>query len=170
MVAAWPKNFAVDPEAGADFQNIKDITASIRNLRGENKVEPAKLITVSIVAGDKIELLKKEQEIIKRLGRIETLTLVESGAKPEGSIGAVAGGVEIYLQLAGLVDAKAEKKRLTKEIAEMEKYLAGISAKLNNQEFVANAPEAVVAKEQEKLNAAQEKLDKLKEQLNGIKN
>lgn len=168
LVAAWPKNFAADPEAGADFQTTKDIITALRNLRGENKIEPAKLVNVLIIGGGKTELIKKEQAIIKRLARLEKLEITESGAKPDGSIGAIAGGAEIYLDLSGLVDIAAEKKRLSKEIAEMEKYLAGITAKLDNKEFVANAPEAVIAKEQEKLSIAQEKLNKLKEQLSNL--
>ena len=169
MISSWPKNFAADAGAGADFQNIKNIIVSIRNLRGENKIEPAKLATVSIIAGDKAELIKKEQEIIKKLGRVENLILAESGAKPEGSIGAVAGGVEIYLQLAGLIDVEAEKKRLTKEISEIEKYLAGISSKLNNKEFADNAPEEIILKEKEKMEQAQGKSAKLKNQLDSLK-
>ncbi len=167
LVAAWPKNFAVDIGAGADFQSIKDIITSIRNLRGENKIEPAKLVTISIIAGDKTELIKKEQNIIKKLGRVENLIIKNN--KPEGGIGAVAGGVEIYLDLAGLVDVETEKKRLAKEISETEKYLSGIAIKLNNQEFVANAPEEIVLKEKEKMEPAQEKLDKLKNQLDSLK-
>ena len=168
MVAAWPKQFAIDPDAESDFHLAKDIITTIRNLRGENKIEPAKLVAVRLIAGAKTELIKKESAIIKRLARIENLEIAESGAKSEGSVGTVASGVEIYLSLAGLVDAAAEKVRLAKEIAETEKYLAGMEKKLGNEEFVANAPQAVVAKEQEKLAAAQEKLSKLKEQLNNL--
>lgn len=168
IVAAWPKKFAIDPDAGADFQITKDIITALRNLRSENKIEPAKLVTVSLIAGDKAELIKKEQEIIKKLARVESLNVLASGTKPDGYVGTVAGGVEIYLDLSGLVDTEAEKKRLAKETAEIEKYLTGLESKLANQEFVANAPEAVVAKEQEKLSAAREKLDKLREQLNSL--
>lgn len=52
--------------------------------------------------------------------------------------------------LAGLIDVEAERTRLSKEISKLEGGLKAVTAKLSNGKFVENAPEAVVAKEQEK--------------------
>jgi valyl-tRNA synthetase len=77
-------------------------------------------------------------------------------------------GAQVYIELPGVVDVEAEKIRLQKEIAELEKYAAGIDKKLSNDEFVKNAPEAIVKKEGEKLSEAKEKMEKLKGQLGSL--
>ena len=61
---------------------------------------------------------------------------------------AVAGGVEVGLPLAGLVDLDEERARLGKDIAKKQKELAGIDKKLSNEKFLQRAPAEVVAKEQ----------------------
>jgi valyl-tRNA synthetase len=77
----------------------------------------------------------------------------------------VASGVEIELPLAGMIDLEAERTRLEREIAKIEKEVAPIQEKLNNQEFVKNAPEKVVKLNQSRLIEFQEKLGKLHENL-----
>jgi valyl-tRNA synthetase len=53
--------------------------------------------------------------------------------------------------MAGLIDKDAEISRLNKEIEKLDKDIGRIEGKLSNQKFVANAPQAVVAKEREKI-------------------
>ena len=138
-----------------DFEAIRSVITSIRSLRSEYKIEPAKKIGVYLNAGKKENLFKDSEAIIKSLARLEKLEFVESGA-------------EIALDLAGAVDAEKEKPRLEKEIAEITKYISGLENKLSNQEFVNNAPKLVVEKEQAKLAEAKDKLEKLEEQLKAL--
>ncbi len=72
--------------------------------------------------------------------------------KPEGAAALVVGSVEIYLPLAGMVDLEQEHGRLNKELAEAESQIARLE-KLLSSDFAKKAPEAVVAKEREKLAA-----------------
>ncbi|MFA6594520.1 MAG: valine--tRNA ligase [Candidatus Buchananbacteria bacterium] len=177
MVESWPggketklwdkiKSLARLPVISGDndFELVKDLITAIRNLRAENKIEPVKLVEITVI-GAKTELWETQAEIIKHLARVEKLTLSASGVKPENSAIKVIEGAEIYLTLAGLADAGKETERLTKEIAVTEKYLNGLRVKLENGEFVKNAPKAVVEKEKEKLAVAEEKLAKLREQV-----
>ena len=60
------------------------------------------------------------------------------------------GDVEILVPLAGLIDKAAEAARLEKEIAKLEKNLAGINGKLSNAKFVDNAPKEIVDTERER--------------------
>ncbi|MFA5048102.1 MAG: valine--tRNA ligase [Patescibacteria group bacterium] len=171
MISAWPNLVEAADWSSAtdDFELVQNVITAIRNLRGENKVEPAKLAKVVIITQSRQALLESQSAIIKKLGRLEELSVsADVSDKPSGSVGTVLSDIEIYLDLAGLVDIKAEKKRLTKEIAETENYFKGLKAKLSNAEFVDNAPSAVVAKEKEKLSIAQEKVAKLQEQLNNL--
>lgn len=180
MIESWPESEAkkvglMDKIKGAlhlsesetpkDFDLIKEVIVALRNLRSENKVDAGKWVKAMIIAGNNQELINSQKEVVMKLARLEELTAVEAGKKPKGSAVSVVGGLEIYLDLAGLIDIEAEKARLEKEIVETEKYLKGLEIKLSNDEFVKNAPEAVVGKEKEKLAEAQEKFNKLKDQL-----
>ena len=79
------------------------------------------------------------------------------------------GKVEVFVDLSGAVDAAKEKERLNKEIEQTNKYLDGLEKKLSNDEFVKNAPPAVLDKEKIKFNEAKEKVDKLNGQLRSLK-
>jgi len=171
MIEKFPQkqNISVHSEVLEDFYIIKNIITGIRSLRAENKIEPAKKLNVSISAGDKVNLLKVNIEIIKGLARVEELNISKKAEKTKTAIGFVESGVEVFVDLFGAIDIEAEKVRLQKEIANVEPYVIGLEKKLNNIEFVNNAPEKVVMIEKKKLVEAQEKLIKLKSQLNSLK-
>ena len=78
------------------------------------------------------------------------------------------GATAIYLPLAGLIDLKAEERRLRKEIAGVEKYLANTCKKLDNANFVSRAPEEVVQAEREKVATSEASLERLKDTLASI--
>lgn len=171
MIEKWPQpDFKVDDQSIINYQKIQQLIVSIRNLRSENKIEPAKKINLTILASDNKSLIESQIELIKNLARCELVTILKSGQKPENSIGAVVeGGLEIYISLAGIIDLESEQKRISKEITEVEKYLKSLEAKLANGEFITNAPEAVVKCEKEKLLAQKTRLEKLQNQFNNLK-
>ena len=78
---------------------------------------------------------------------------------------AVAGGVEIYLPLKGLIDVEKETARLAKDLEGLTKEIARTEGKLANEKFVAKAPAEVVAKEREKLQSYEEKKRVVEERL-----
>ncbi|MFA6422105.1 MAG: valine--tRNA ligase [Candidatus Buchananbacteria bacterium] len=169
MIAVWPKFIDQKPsDADENFEWIKNIITIIRNLRSENKVEPAKKIS-AIIISDKIKLLENQSEIIKKLARLENLSIIKKGDKPANSVGSAIGSTQIYIELASAVNAEVEVKRLQKEISELDKYAVGIEQKLKNEEFLKNAPEAIIKKEADKLKEAREKIEKLTLQLESLK-
>ena len=168
MIENWPHSVILNGAKRSEesgFSVIQSIIAGIRSLRADNKIEPSKKLDAVIIAGKKTNLIKENLEIIKGLARLEKVDIQEKGKKPDNAVGFVEGGVEVYINLAGTVDIGKEKIRLQNEIATVEPYLVGLEKKLANQEFVKNAPAAVVEKEKQKLSEAQEKLEKLKNQL-----
>jgi valyl-tRNA synthetase len=152
-----------------DFEVVKNIVTSIRAMRADYKIEPAKKIKVVIYGGVETKLLKDQVEIIKFLTRAEKVEIRKNGGKPAQSAGAIVSGVEIYLLLAGLVDIEKERGRFQKELAETEKYLAVLEKKLSDKDFVAHAPVEVVDAEKERLKLQQEKIKKIREQLKSLK-
>jgi len=171
LIEKWPKaDFKIDTASEEACQKIQYLIVSVRNLRAENKIEPAKKINLTIIAGSSKDLIESQVALIKNLARCEVVTVLSKGAKPENSVGAVVGdGVEIYISLTGIIDVESEKERITKEIIEVGKYIKSLQNKLANDEFTANAPVAVVSGEEEKLAVSEGKLFKLQNQLNNLK-
>ena len=95
----------------------------------------------------------------------DALAIVKEPLAPsDEQITLVITPVEITIPLAGLVDAEAEKERLSKELAEAESQIARLE-KLLNSPFAQKAPAAVVEKERAKLAEYQETAARLKLQL-----
>jgi valyl-tRNA synthetase len=170
IVAAWPEP---RPEQGweterlADFALVQEIIRSIRNLRAEKKVSPAKRLPATLVGGSKSKLLKEQSSLIAVLAGLDhsQLSILESlEAKPEDAIALIAGGVEIYIPLSGMLDFEAERMRLQKEWDETQVQIERLD-KLLASDFARKAPAAVVQKERERLAAFRETAEKLKAQL-----
>lgn len=165
MVEKYPKAKAC--EEILDFEVLRNIITKSRALRGEYKIEAAKKVDVVLVGNSQV--INENQEVFKRLVRIENLEFKESLDDKEGYASFVESGVEVYVHVAGAMDVEKELARLEKEIEKVTPFIMSLSKKLENKEFTDNAPEVVVKKEQEKLDEAQDKLEKLKKQLKQLK-
>lgn len=171
MVEKWPA-VSISPSVKGgrggvvrEFTLIKSIIIGIRSLRADYKIDPAKKLEVVVSAGKKEKLLQENEAVIVGPARLESLQINKSTNKPINSVGFVESGVEVYIKLGGVVDFAKEKKRLQKEIAELEKYTGSLEKKLGNGSFAKNAPAEVVEKEKGKLGEGQNKLEKIKHQL-----
>jgi len=98
------------------------------------------------------------------MARLESITVLPADDKGPVSVTKLIEGAELLIPMAGLIDKAAELDRLTKEVAKIEAEIERIESKLSNEGFVARAPEAVVAKEREKLDGYAEAKSKLIEQ------
>ncbi len=157
MIAKWPSQSPalLDDEAEVQMSVLIEVIRAIRNIRSEYDVEPAKRIAAYLAGGEHYDLLVKHQEIITALARLDgerlelSVSLPEKPAQTAGQV--IAGGIEIYLPLAGMIDLAAERERCQKEIAQLEKLIATSKTKLANPGFVNKAPAGVVEREREKL-------------------
>ncbi|ADG83394.1 valine--tRNA ligase [Thermincola potens] len=173
MTQQWPEfNTAeVDEKAEAEMEMAMEVIKAVRNIRSEMNVAPSRKADVIINAGSgaAMEVLNRCKPYLVNLAHIANLTLEEKlDAEPEDAMSAIIKGVEIYMPLKGLVDIQAEVARLRKELDVLEKELARVNGKLNNQKFLDKAPEDVIAKEKakhaeysEKKQAVLERLAKL---------
>ena len=178
MVSKWPTVIARSPQttkqsssltAVSSFAIIQNIITSIRSLRADYKIDPAKKLGVAISAGKMVGLLMENVDVVKGLARLEDCSIERLAAKPVDSVGFVVDGVEVFVDLSGVVDLKKEKFRLQTEIAEVKKYADSLEKKLANKDFVSRAPASVVEAEKKKLVEARLKLEKLGEQLKSLK-
>ena len=175
MIAPWPQpRPEEDWETSKvrNFQLIQEIVRTIRNLRAEKGIKPGKLIPANFVSKEYAVILREE------IGSLATLAQLDQNQvsiteileeKPQNQIALVAGAVEIYLPLSGLVDLKEEKTRLLSELDETNHQIERLE-KLLSGPFTQKAPEEVVNKEKEKLAGYQETASTLKEQLNNLEN
>lgn len=164
ITSEWPKPMDLQiGESSSDL--IFEIISSIRNLKKQSKIEQAKEVKVLIISADKKQIFESVKEVIIGMARLEDLEIVEAGAKPENSVSEVIEGNEIYVLLDGAVDLKKQKQRLQKEIDEKKKYIKSLENKLENKNFVDNAPEQVVEMNKNNLEVAKGDLEKLQAQL-----
>jgi valyl-tRNA synthetase len=164
IVAPWPQaNLdALDEQAEQEFGLLQEVITRIRDARNQMNVEPARRIPVIIAAGSDLPMLKAQAPLIEFLARTEMPQLyVELEQKPEQAMSLLAGPLEIYLPLAGLLDLGKELERLDKEIAQAEQEIVRLQTKLSNEAFVTKAKPEVVEKEREKLAAQEERIGKL---------
>ena len=106
--------------------------------------------------------------VIRKLAVISEVSVVEAFDDQPGDVFMV-GTTEFRVPLSGKVDTAAEIAKIEEEIKRYEGFLRGVNAKLSNEKFVANAPEAVVALERKKQADATTKIENLKLRLNSLK-
>ncbi len=164
IVAPWPQGnaAAIDEQAEQSFALLQEVIVRIRDARNQMKVESARRIAVLIAAGDQVSMFEAQAPLIQFLARTEKPQLYEQiTQKPEQAMSLLAGPVEIYLPLEGMLDTSKELERLDKELAQTQREIARIQGKLANEAFVARARPEVVENEREKLPAQEERLSKL---------
>jgi valyl-tRNA synthetase len=170
MISAYPvgDEAALDEAAERDFALVRELISGIRNVRNEYKVEPARWVAATVVAGARAPLLSDQRALIVRLARVaeDQLAVVERlEQKPAQAAALVVGDVEVSLPLAGLIDLAAERARLGRELEQAEAEVARREARLGNAGFVDKAPPAVVQRERDGLAAAQATAERLRERI-----
>ena len=162
MIADWPTadEALCDDAAEAQMTAIMETIKTVRNLRAEVGAAPGHKSEVMLhfTESSLRPVFAENEGYLKALAAAEPVTLLADDAeKPENAMAGVVGGVEIYLPLKGLIDVEKETARLQKELDKLEKEIGRLSGKLSNEGFLKKAPEAVVAKEREKLAGYEEK-------------
>ncbi len=166
MLQEFPKGYT-DAEKAAwgvtegnyEFVNAKrEAITAIRALRAEYKVPPATFVKVTVATDD--AKAAAEADSLKKAMRAESVDFVAAGSDLAMPSKITKFGT-VYLSLEGLVDKAAEAKRIAGELAKLAGFIKSSEAKLANENFVAHAPEAVVAEARRKLAENKEKVAQL---------
>eukprot|EP00903_Cladosiphon_okamuranus_P021228 g19501.t1 len=161
--ADWPTYGAdlIQPEADREMNWVISLIEDIRSARAQMHV-PAGL-QVALVVTDWDEAAQaawgRNEALIQKLARVESLTWVESF--PKGCVTIAAEGATFGLPLADIIDVEAEKARLEKSLAKLGKEIGGLEGRLKNPKFVESAPDEVVVEARENLAARQDEASKL---------
>ncbi len=153
-----------DESAEARFSALQDIVRSIRALRVECGIDPALKVRVALYveASSPAAAAREKESIIRLLAGLSYVDYLDSPkAKPAGSIGTVGRGFEAFVVTDGSVDPETLAVRFERESEKERANGERVRAKLSNQNFVANAPEEVVAAEKEKLAESERRIAKL---------
>jgi valyl-tRNA synthetase len=155
MTASYPKADAKlsDPAIEQKFGLLMELVIALRTIRSENNVPPDKTGKAVIVpeSDDETAWLRSQIPLINQFARLSETVIDSTAAKPSFAGSSVVKGMHVYLLLEGLIDRKIELERLTKEITRVTALIDIAHVKLENSTFASRAPEAVVAKEKEKL-------------------
>ncbi|MBE3578116.1 MAG: valine--tRNA ligase [Limnochordales bacterium] len=171
MVNPWPKpdERLHDAEAEQKVNLLRETITAIRNIRAEMQVPPGRRVQAIFHAEpDKVKVLQESAVLLEQLAGLDRQGLAFAGLaaeRPREAAAAVAGGVEIYLPLAGLVDLESERARLEKELAEARAEAERSAQRLADERFVTRAPQAVVERERERLARYQATVAKLEARL-----
>jgi valyl-tRNA synthetase len=167
---AWPeaKRERRDLAAFEAFSVVIEVVTAIRKLRNDQGVEPGKKVSAIVHSRKHADMLQAQREHIMRLAKLESLDIDAKPAKHQDVASAFLTAAEVHMPLAGLVDAGKAKDGLLKEQKNLEGYVRGLKAKLENEQFVAKAPPELVKTEKQKLLDAEGKLRSIADALKRI--
>lgn len=155
MLQAWPEadDSNIDEQATRDIEWLKGVIIAVRNIRAEMNIAPGKPLDVLLTKGqpEDAERLQSYRHFLAKLAKLESATWLENPDDAPLSATQLVGDMEVLVPMADLIDKDAELQRLAKEIDKQDKLIGGIEKKLDNEGFIAKAPEAVVKKERDKL-------------------
>jgi valyl-tRNA synthetase len=168
MLQAYPEfnQTLVNETATADLEWVKSFIVAIRNVRGEMDIAPSKPLSVLVrnLTSDDSRRLQSNMAFLQNMAKLEAITVLADGDKAPACAAQLLGKMDILIPMAGLIDKEAELARIAKQMEKAQQEHDRVASKLANEGFVAKAPEAVLAKEREKLSEALEAITKLKAQ------
>ncbi len=160
----------IDQQALKDVEWLQAVILGVRNIRGEMNISPAKDLNVLFKNGsaDDQQRLQANQQFLKKLASLESVTWLNAGNAEPMSATALVGQMEILVPMAGIIDKGAEIARLTKESNKLQQDIERTETKLGNAAFVEKAPADVVENERKRVNENKIAVEKLREQIQKI--
>lgn len=174
MLAQYPvaDEKLIDKDVEKSFEYIKELISSLRNIRAEAGISPAKPAKVVIKSSDESELntIKENYFFITKLGNLESIEYGKDMEKPAQSGFRVTGNSEVYMILKGLLDIEAEVKKLKAQLDKVAVELEKMNAKLSNEKFTSKAPAHILERDRRIQKEYQDKFDKLSENIKELQN
>ena len=160
MFQRTPVAGPVNEEFLAAFAQAQEVVNGVRGLRAQKKISPKQTLSVSFEGS-------MPEELWPMLAKLANVKVVE-GAAGESVTSFIVGTVKCSVSLEGLVDDSEERSRLEAELARQKGFLEGVRRKLGNENFIAHAPEAVVAVERKKEADALARIEALEKSLEAL--
>jgi len=165
MIAQFPQgtDFIYDEESIKEMDLIKEVITGVRNIRGEMNIPPKKdvKIIIDVKRKKEKEIFKNNLSYITNLAKVESVELVSDMEKPDSSATYVFSDIQVHVLLKGLINYDDERKRIYKGIKKIEKEMEMSKKKLENSDFLNQAPSHIVENVKEKVQHMSMKLEKL---------
>ncbi|MFT3689750.1 valine--tRNA ligase [Paenirhodobacter sp.] len=160
--ADWPTYGAelIDPEADREMNWVIDLIETIRSSRAQMGVPVGLKLPMVLAQADDAarQAFARNEALVFKLARIDSIT---ETAIPKGAISIPVQGALFGLPLEGVIDVAAEKARLEKSLAKIEKEAAALRGRLSNPKFIANAADEVIDEARENLAAREDEAGKI---------
>ncbi|MEW9919384.1 valine--tRNA ligase [Marimonas sp. MJW-29] len=169
--ADWPTyttDALLDADADRELNWVIGLIENIRSARAQMHVPAGLHVPMMVTGMDEAaqSAWDRNEAMIKRLARVESLEKVDGF--PKATVSIAAPGTTFGLPLEGLIDIDEEKARLQKSLDKLSKEIGGLKGRLNNPKFRESAPEDVVAEAEANLEARQEEADQLQAALDRL--
>lgn len=159
------ENKAAETSMEFVFETIK----SIRNIRQSLNIAPSTEITLEVYSeGAEAEVFKTAQDYIKRLTKVSEIKTLTEKIVPAQSATAIISNTNIFIPLAGLIDIDAEVAKQKKKLEKLSQEEQSLNGRLNNEKFVANAPESVLTQTKERLEEIASQVKSINELLSSL--
>ncbi|MEN3539236.1 valine--tRNA ligase [Microbispora sp. ZYX-F-249] len=160
VVAPWPSvsSDLLDPAAEQEIAALQNLVTEVRRFRSDQGLKPGQRVAARLSLSG--TALAAHEDAIRVLLRLD-----EPADTFNPTARLTVGTVLVEIDTAGAIDVVAERKRLEKDLAAARKEQAQVTAKLGNEQFMAKAPEDVVAKVRRRAEQAAEDISRLEAQL-----
>ena len=145
-------------ELMGDIESVKQIVAGVRTVRNQKNIAPKEALTLQAIGSNVFE---QYNSVLSKMANLQAIEVVKE--KSADGTAFMVGVHEFAVPLGSMIDIEAEIAKAEAQLKHLEGFLAGVRKKLQNERFVANAPEAVVALERKKESDSLEKIASLKD-------
>ena len=163
MYAHIPEAHPVDDALIDRFETTKQIVAGVRTVRLQKGIANKEPLTLQIIGAHD----HTNDCVLAKMTNLETIETIDEKDPAAASFRVHA--TEYAIPMGNNIDVEAELKKLEGELQHAQGFLKTVMGKLNNERFVQNAPEAVVAMERKKKADAEEKIRSLEESIAALK-
>jgi valyl-tRNA synthetase len=164
MISAWPAVQAIDESVLKSFTKAEEVITNIRNVRKQHNI--ANKVKIELFIKKNTEIDASFDAVILKMGNLSLLEY--SNDKVSNANSFFVDGNEYYIPFGESIDVEAEKKKITDELEYTKGFLQSVQRKLQNEKFMAGAPDQVVAMERKKESDAMSTIAVLEEKLTSL--
>ena len=152
-----PAPTAEEQKLAADIEAVKQIIAGVRTVRNQKNIAQKEQLSLQVVGKNDFEAYN---DVTLKMANLDKIEVIAEKSADASSF--MVGTDEFAVPLGDLIDVAAEIEKAEAQLKHLEGFLMGVRKKLSNENFVAHAPEKVVALERKKESDSVEKIAALK--------
>jgi valyl-tRNA synthetase len=165
IISSWPVLKPYNESLIADFDSTIEVISGIRTIRKDKQIPFKDAIDLKIVNNDKVSI--QFDSVISKLGNISNLDYVAE--KLNGALTFRVNANEYFIPISGSINVAEEIEKLSEELKYLQGFLKSVENKLNNEKFVAGAPEKVLEMERKKQADAISKITTIEQSLSSLR-